>query len=105
MSLEVSIKAMRDDAKLWQDTANILGTAADSAAGLDLGEQDLSFASVGTNVLGEYARVQYKAEQLLREGNQVLGALSKRLTEVADAYEASDAKASKQFAGVWEPKR
>jgi uncharacterized protein YukE len=105
MTLQASIKAMRDDAALWKGASDTLGEASGAAAQLDLTEQDLSFASVGTGVLTSYQQIQAKAERLLGEGRDVLATLSDRLYEVAAAYEENDAAASTKFDDTWEPRR
>ena len=105
MTLQVSIKAMRDDAALWAGVASVTDQAASAAAGFALSTRELSWASEETGLNASYEEIRAKTERLLHEATTTLNDLSGTLTYVAGEYERSDAEASAKFKGVWDPHR
>ncbi len=102
MTVEAAIGALRHDAGLWDDVAQVTDRAAQAARGLGLSESDLSFASVNTPLLGTYDGIQQHTARLLDEATDVYARLRTTLLEVADAYEISDRDAARQLKGVWD---
>jgi uncharacterized protein YukE len=105
MTLQASIKALRDDAGEWKGVSDTTKAAAQAASGMTLSTKDLSWASEETGVLASYEEIRAKAEMLLNEATTILDNLSTTLNDVASAYEQSDEKATQRFKGVWDPHR
>ena len=102
MSLTAAIKALRDDAGIWQDVASTTSGAARAADGLTLGEGELSWASRPTGLLDTYEEIRSKAARLLREATTNYNSLSSTLNRVATAYETSDQAAMSRMKGIWD---
>src|SRR5689334_8896610 len=102
MSLTAALSALRHDSGVWDEVAAVTRQAGQDAAGLTLGESQLSWASVPTGLLDTYAEAQNKVVMLLDEANQVFSELSTALDKVAAAYELSDENAAAQLKGVWD---
>jgi uncharacterized protein YukE len=105
MTLQASIKAMRDDAGKWEDVSTTANNAARTAQGLTLSKVQLSWLSDDVGLLDSYEEIRAKTETLLHEAGTILHDLSTTLNQVATAYEQSDEKASTKFKGVWTPHR
>jgi len=103
MTLKASIQALHDDAKIWQDVADVTGKAAHEPEGFKLGESDLSWASQSTGLLDTYEEIRVKVARLLREGTDNFRSLSSALDKVAAEYEANDENASQKLKGIWDP--
>jgi len=102
MSVTAAISALRHDAGVWDQVSTVTRQAGQEAAGLTLGESQLSWASVSTGLLSTYAEIQNKVVMLLGEADQVYRDLSIALDKVAAAYELSDENAATQLKGVWD---
>lgn len=102
MSVTAAISALRHDSGVWDEVSAVTRQAGQEAAGLTLGESQLSWASVSTGLLSTYAEIQNKVVMLLGEADQVYRDLSIALDKVATAYELSDENAAIQLKGVWD---
>jgi hypothetical protein len=71
MTLVAAINAMKDDAAMWGETADVCLGAANASSALTLSEADVSWAGSETGVLDSYEEIRAKAERLLREGNGI----------------------------------
>lgn len=105
MTLKAAVKALRDDAGIWQDVATTTATAARSVDGLTLSEGELSWASNPTGLLVTYEEIRLKAARLLGEATTNFNELSATLEQVAADYETSDEKASANLKGTWDARR
>src|SRR4051794_37443657 len=102
MTVRVAIDALRHDAGVWDQVATVTSQAGQEAAGLTLGESQLSWASASTGMLDTYAEIQNKVVMLLGEATGLYGDLSIALDKVAAAYELSDENAAVKLRGVWD---
>ena len=102
MTVKAAITALRRDADLWDQVAQVTDRAGQEAGGLVLGEPQLSWASVQSGLLDTYAEIQEKTAMLLGEATRVYGDLGAALDKVANAYEVSDVNAAAQLKGVWD---
>jgi hypothetical protein len=102
MSLQAALEALHQDAGMWDEVSRVTNEAGQAAAGLTLTEDELSWASVNTPLLGTYQGLQDKIVRLLGEATTVYTGLSTALDKVAAAYEASDERAARDLKGVWD---
>jgi|SoiMethySBSTD1v2_1073268.scaffolds.fasta_scaffold1374136_2 hypothetical protein len=102
MTLQEAEGALRADADMWDGVAYATDLARQSAEGLTLTEDDLSWASAYTALLGTYDEIQRKVVMLLGEATQVFTGLSVALDQVATAYKVNDEAAAQTFKGVWD---
>lgn len=105
MGFEASLKALHDDAKTWDDIADITSEAGRAAGDLRLRECEMSFASRSTGLLETYEEVRAEVEKLLNEATVNFRDIRDTLRGVAYAYEISDEFGSRRMKGVWDPKR
>ncbi len=103
MTLKASIEAMHHDAKLWQDVADVTGTAASEPENFKLGLSELSWASESTGLLDTYEEIRVKVARLLDEGTDNFHSLSAALDKVAATLEATDQAAAQKLKGIWDP--
>jgi hypothetical protein len=102
MTLKAAEEALRADSDMWDGVAQATDMARQSAQGLTLTEDDLSWASAYTPLLRTYGELQQKVETLLGEATTVFTGLSTALDQVATAYQANDEAAATKFKGVWD---
>jgi hypothetical protein len=102
MTLKEAEAALRADADLWDGVAHVTDVARQAARGLTLTEQDLSWASAYSGLLGTYDEIQQKVVTLLGEATKVFAGLSVALDQVATAYKVNDQAAAARFEGVWD---
>lgn len=105
MSFEASLKALHDDAKIWNDIADTTSEATKATSDLRLNECEMSFASRSTGLLDTYEAVRAEVERLLGEATTNFRDIRDALETVAYAYEISDEFGSRRMKGAWDPKR
>lgn len=103
MTYEVQLAALKKDADLWSSTSDTLLTAENSAWGLTLGENEMSWAAEVVGLTTSYDSVQNKVAMLLAGGCTQTGAISDTLLAVKANYEKNEASAERQYKGAWEP--
>ena len=99
----VQVASLRNDAGVWQTTADTLGTAAAASNSLDLSGVDLSFAAVDEGLTTAYQELKGTITLLLHGGDFNITALTNTMTQVADAYESTDQTQRARFDGQWDP--
>lgn len=102
MTVTAAVSALRHDAAVWDEVAQVTRLGGQEAAGLTLGASQLSWASEASGLLGTYAEIQDRVVTLLGEATTVYRDLSAALDDVASAYEISDSHAATKFKGVWD---
>src|SRR5204863_7418225 len=88
MSLKVALDALSKDAKRWDDSADMLKTAATTCAGLKLDHQDFSF--MGGSAQKAYEDVRSFMHTYLSDGQRETSGAASALRNVKAAYEGSD---------------
>ena len=88
MSLEVALDALSKDAKRWDDTAEMLKTAASDCAGMRLTHQDFSF--MGGEAQKAYEEVRSFMQTYLSDGERATSGAADALRDVKAAYEGTD---------------
>jgi hypothetical protein len=81
-------------------TSQTLQTASASCQSLTLTEHELSWLSEGTGLVATYEQVRTRVEQLLGEGPDETGKISRTLAHVRRIYESSDGRAINELHGV-----
>jgi hypothetical protein len=102
MTLKAALDALHHDVGVWDQVSRVTDLAGQEAQGLQLSENDLSWAANHTALLGTYAEAQARTAMLLGEATEVFSKLSTALDQVAAAYEASDERAAADLKGVWD---
>ncbi|MEO3927674.1 hypothetical protein ABGB07_27960 [Micromonosporaceae bacterium B7E4] len=100
--LDVALQALRHDAGLWRENAEVTRTAAEAMPGLTLTIAEMSWAAEG-ELLANYDTLRLKVERLLNEATWAFDGLAHTLDVVAYNYERSDTEAAAIYDNLWEP--
>lgn len=103
MSYEVQLEALGHDAKIWDRTSEVLGSASTSAWGIPVTTMTTSVVGDATGFNGAYAELQGFVAGLLAEGSTTTGAMASTLRDVRKQYEADDAAAMTRIGAEWAP--
>jgi len=101
LSFEASIDALTADSRRWDDSADMLATAAKTVGGMRLGPDVFGFA--GGNAYEAYESIRSYTEEYLQKGSHETSGAAAALRQVRDTYEGSDEEAKQKFASKWKP--
>lgn len=104
MTLKVALEALAEDAGVWDEVSTTLASARDSAAGLTVTENEMSWASDVTGLLQTYESMRSKTEALLGGGATETSTIAEGLRTVKTTYEGSDQAAVERLSSAWAPK-
>jgi hypothetical protein len=96
-----AIKALFDEAAMWNRSAGTMQTAANATKGLSLGEDALSWASRPTGLVDTYRLIQQRVSTLLAEGAQTFTELGAALGTAAAGYQRDENDAVHRMRKVW----
>jgi hypothetical protein len=100
MTFKASMEALTNDAKRWDDTAEMLQTARNNCADMTLRAQDFSF--MGGDVHKQYEEVRSFVEDYLRDGVRETSGAGDALRKVHSTYQGSDDAAKDRLKSAWE---
>ena len=103
MSYEVQLEALGHDAKIWDETSDVLSTASSSAAGITVTTISSSVVADATGFNSAYSELQTFVSGLLSEGSTATGTMASTLRDVRKQYEADDAAAMTRIGAEWAP--
>jgi hypothetical protein len=103
MGFEVQREALEHDAKIWEETGNVLSTSSTSAAGLDLNTIALSVVADATGFTSSYTSIQDFVVGLLADGSTATSTMASTLRDVKKQYEADEAAAVARIGAEWSP--
>jgi uncharacterized protein YukE len=97
---QVAMNALTKDAKRWDDTADMLKTAATDCAAMTLRAQDFSF--MGGEVHKEYEAARTFMHDYLSDGQRATSKTASTLRDVRKTYEGSDERAKHNIESAWD---
>ena len=103
MTLEASLDALRDDAKVWDGVSDVLGGARSSCGSLTLTAHELTGMADRAGLVDLYEQVRAMVVELLGEGSTSADAIADALLDVRRQYQDDDRAARERLAGAWEP--
>ncbi len=103
MSYEVQLEALGHDARIWDETSDVLGAASSSASGITVTTISSSVVADATGFNGAYSELQTFVSGLLAEGSTATGTMASTLRDVRKQYEADDAAAMTRIGAEWAP--
>lgn len=97
--VEVDVKIMRQEAKLWDSSAQDMNEAANTARGMPLDQPTWSFA--GDDACQAYQDIQQWLAGMLNSASQNLRDMAQGLDATADNYERQDKESAGNFARLY----
>lgn len=104
MDLTIALEALDEDAGQWHALSGVLGTAATAAAGLTASDTAMSWAALQTGLYDTYTNGVTRIAELLNQGRDETDLIGDTLTQVREAYLASEERARSTFSGMWTPR-
>ncbi|RKR87387.1 hypothetical protein BDK92_1662 [Micromonospora pisi] len=99
--LKASIEALRKDAAVWDESADVLRDAAAVGARLDLGGLHFSYIGDKVGLVELYQQLQDRIVRLLGEGAVTFDTLASGLRSAADGYERDEANAVHRLDNIY----
>ncbi|MCW2644090.1 MAG: hypothetical protein QOF87_4751 [Pseudonocardiales bacterium] len=100
--MTVALEALTKDSAQWAGTSETLQTAGASCESLRLSSHELSWLSEGTGLVATYEETRARVQELLTQGADETGKISRTLAHVRRVYEGSDERAINELHGVWD---
>ena len=88
--IKASIAALRQDAAMWDSSADQLRQAAAVAARLELAALHFSYIGDKVGMVAMYRELQDRLFRLLNEGGAAFDSLASALRSAADGYEQDE---------------
>ena len=101
-TLQAALDALSHDATTWDDVSSTLSSAATSASGEFLDDDQFSWAGSATGLTATYAALKDKIAGLCAGGSQETAAAAQELRNVKTTYEGTDEAAKNKLHGVWD---
>lgn len=103
MSIEIALRALEDDARLWAGASDELGKAATAVRGLHL--DAAAFPRVdGLDLAAAYDVLVTRLEGLLANGSFATNSVSVALIATRQEFESADAAARDRVRKAWGPR-
>ncbi|RKN44318.1 hypothetical protein [Micromonospora endolithica] len=99
--LRVSIEALRKDAAVWDDSGDIMRSAAQVAARLDLAALHFSYVGDKVGLVELYQQLQDRLIRLLSQGSETCETVATSLRNAADGYERDEADAVHRLNNIY----